>query len=91
MLSMPEHLFGGHPERWCSEAENDGLEVDFPFQLGGFLGSMLLFWGGKLEVLPSVQPLWSIDGAMSLSQQSRKPMATVVTPPKNYDYFQYQC
>ena len=27
------------------EPENDGLKDDFPFQLGGFLGSMLIFRG----------------------------------------------
>ena len=27
------------------EPENDGLEDDFPFTIGWFWGSMLIFWG----------------------------------------------
>ena len=48
------------------EPENDGLEDYFPFQLGGFLGSMLIFQGVcfcfcfRFLVVES-QDLWEMD------------------------------
>ena len=51
------------------EPENDGLEDDFPFQLGGFLGSMLIFRGVCKTVIGRFEGFCLTSGSGKLPLQ----------------------
>ena len=58
-----------HPGRFNMEPENDGLEDAFPFQLGGFLGSMLTFRGVCKTVIGRFEGFCLTSGSGKLPLQ----------------------